>query len=60
MMDLGSAGLVALDCSPEVKETMLSRKRKASQVLEKGSPLTTIAFLKWRLAVVLAELDINL
>ena len=51
-MDLASLLLDAIDCSPSTREKLISQKRKASQVLEKGSPNTTIPFLKWRLAVV--------
>ena len=58
-MDLGSPELVALDCSPEIKEEILNRKRKTSEVLEKGSPDTAIPFIKWRLALLRDLLDVK-
>ena len=58
-MDLDSPGLAAIDCSPNTREKMLSQKRKASQLLEKGSPSTTVPFLKWRLAVVQTTLKVR-
>ena len=37
----------------------MSRKRKASQLIEKGSATVTSAFLKWRLSVVEKTLDLR-
>ena len=37
----------------------MSQKHKASQALEKGSPSTSVPFLKWRLAVVENKLEIK-
>ena len=51
-IDLYSPLLDAVDCTPHTREKMMSEKRKASQVLEKGSPSTTVPFLKWRTAVI--------
>lgn len=47
-MDLDSPLLDAIDCTPDTKEKMMSGKRKASQLLQEGSPKTTNSFLKWR------------
>ena len=49
----------SIDCTPNTRERLRSQKRKASQVLEEGSPQTTIPFLKWRLAVVEDTLNIK-
>ena len=51
-MDLDSPLFDAIDCTPNTREKMMSRKRKASKMLEKGSPNVTAPFLQWRLAVV--------
>ena len=51
--------LDSLDCTPNTRERLKSQKRKASQILEEGSPQTTIPFLKWRLAVVEDTLNVK-
>ena len=49
----------SIDCAPNTREKLRSQKRKASQMLEEGSPQTTIPFLKWRLAVVEDTLNVK-
>lgn len=52
-------GLDDVDCSPKTKDRLHSLKRKASEILDQGSPSTTSPFLKWRLAVVESQLRIR-
>ena len=49
----------SIGSTPQTKEKLKSQKRKASQILEEGSPQTTIPFLKWRLAVVEDTLNVK-
>ncbi|KAL9064014.1 MAG: hypothetical protein Q9161_009147 [Pseudevernia consocians] len=49
----------SIDCTPDTRERLRSQKRKASEILEEGSPQTTIPFLKWRLAVVEDTLNVK-
>lgn len=56
---LDGDNLDSIDCSPATKTQIKSLKRKASQILEEGSPATTSPFLKWRLAVVESTLQIR-
>ncbi|KAF6227153.1 hypothetical protein HO133_008595 [Letharia lupina] len=58
-MDLDSSVLDSVDCTPKTKNLMMSLKRKASQLLDQGSPHTTSPFLKWRLAVVESTLRVR-
>ena len=58
-IDLDSPLFDTIDCTPNTKKEMMSRKRKASQLIEKGSPTVTSAFLKWRLSVVERTLDVR-
>ena len=58
-MDLDSSILDGIDCTPNTKNQMISMKRKASQILDQGSPNTTSPFLKWRLAVVESKLRVR-
>ena len=57
--DMNSSVLDGIDCTPETKNQMISLKRKASQLLDQGSPSTTSPFLKWRLAVVESQLRVR-
>ena len=58
-IDLDSPLLDSIDCTPNTKKEMMSRKRKVNQVLEEGSPSLSIPFLKWRLAVVENTLEVR-
>ena len=58
-IELDSPLLDSIDCTPNTKKEMMSRKRKVNQVLEEGSPSLTIPFLKWRLAVVENTLEVR-
>ena len=58
-IDLDSPILDGIDCTPNTKNQMISLKRKASQLLDQGSPNTTSPFLKWRLAVVESKLRVR-
>lgn len=58
-MDLDPPLLDAIDCTPNTKVKMMSGKRKASQLLEEGSPKTTDSFLKWRLNFIDEMLEVR-
>jgi len=58
-MDLDSSKLDGIECTPNTKNQMISLKRKASQLLDQGSPNTTSPSLKWRLAVVESKLRVR-
>ena len=48
-----------LDCTPNTKAELRSKKRKASQIFGQGSPNTTSSFLKWRFSVVEQDLEVK-
>lgn len=48
-----------LEYSPTTKNQLVSLKRKASDILDQGSPPTTSLFLRWRLAVVESQLEVK-
>lgn len=58
-VDMDSSLLERIDCTPNTKSQMLSLKRKASQLLDQGSPPMISAFLQWRLAVVESTLRVR-
>ena len=58
-IDFDSSILDGIDCTPNTKNQMISLNRKASQLLEQGSPKTISLFLKWRLAVVESKLRLK-
>ena len=58
-LSMDSPSLDDIDCSPETKKEMHSLKRKASKLIEAGSPSFTSPFLKWRLALVDHTLDLR-
>ncbi len=56
-LSMDSPSLDDIDCSPKTKAEMNNLKRKASQLIDEGSPSLTAPFLKWRLAVVDSKLS---
>lgn len=58
-LSLGSPALDTIDCSPETKSLLNSRKRKTTELLTEGSPKVTANFLNWRLAVVRSTISYN-
>ena len=58
-LDLDSPAMDDLDCTPNTKAEMRSKKGKASQIFGQGSPNTTSSFLNWRFSVVEQELEVR-
>lgn len=56
-LSMSSLSLDDIDCSPDTMVEMNKLKRKASELINEGSPSLTAPFLKWRLAVVNTRLD---
>ena len=48
-----------IDCTPNTRRQLISLKRKASELSEQASPTITSPFLKWRLAVMEAQLRVR-